>query len=61
MKNVSEQNKRMLTRVLNKIDCPLAGRRIKTPFVMYVSAFTPRNRVPTVPEKQVDKVNPIRA
>jgi hypothetical protein len=48
----------------NKIDVPWLGEnnvvyQRKTPFVMYVSAFTPRSRVPTVPEKQIDKMNPV--
>ena len=30
-----------LINMFNKNWCPLAGRRIKTPFVMFVSAFTP--------------------
>ena len=34
----------------------LGWEKIKTPFVTLVGAFTPRNRVPTVPEKQIDKI-----
>ena len=34
----------------------LGWEKIKTPVVTLVGAFTPRNRVPTVPEKQVDRI-----
>ena len=40
--------------MLNLTDVPWLGEGIKT--TLYECAFTPRNRVPTVPEKQIDRI-----